>query len=187
MTAPKNQSNSESKNRSGSLENSEPEFLEVGRIGKTHGLKGDLWLNLSTDFPERLGAGKIVYIGKKFKKFSIGSFSLKGHRGLVKFDEFNSPEEARLLTNQNVYVKIEDLPELPDDEYYHHNLIGIRVVNANQDEIGFLEDIVVTGANDVYVVKDSTGKEVLIPAIKSVILDIDITNKTMVVKLQEWA
>lgn len=187
MAVPKNQSNSDKKNKSGSLANSEPEFLEIGRIGKTHGLRGDLWLNLSTDFPERLGAGKIIYIGKKYQEFSIGSFRLKGNRGLLKFAEFNSPEKARVLTNQSVYVKTKDLPDLPKDEYYHHDLIGIRVVDEEQKEIGILEEILRTGANDVYVVKHSSGKETLVPAIKSVIIDINTSNKTMIVRLQEWA
>ncbi len=188
MNVPKNQSNSDRKNKTGSLGNSEPEFLEIGRVGKTHGLKGELWLNLSTDFPERLGAGRIIYVGKKHREFPIASFKISSHRGLIRFDEFRSPEEARILTNQIVYVKAEDLPDLPENEYYHHDLIGIRVVDEDQKELGTLAEILETGANDVYIVKRSdNGEDLLIPAIESVIINIDINKKTMIVRLQEWA
>ena len=189
MAAIVNKSNSDKNNKPGLLTNSEPEFLAVGKIGKTHGLKGELWLNLLTDFPERLANGQHVYIGRKYQEYEILSFKLNLHRGLITFSEFKTPEEARLLTNQYIYIEKENVPQLPEGEYYHHDLIGLQVIDEAQKDIGTITEILKTGANDVYVVRESGAEkeELLIPAIKTVILSVDISNKIMVVRLQEWA
>ena len=180
--------NSKNEKQSGSLKNSEPEFLVVGKIGKTHGLQGELWMNLLTDFPDRLIHGKHVFIGSKYREYAIKSFRVSTSRGLISFSEFRTPEEARILTNQYVYVNAKEMPDLPAEEYYHHNLIGVQVVDEGQRVIGTLKEIIVTGANDVYVVVKEGGddQEVLIPAIESVIIKVDIQKKQMVVRLQEW-
>lgn len=189
MSALKKRSKETIEKQSGSLGNSEPEFLVIGKIGRTHGLQGELWMNLLTDFPERLGRDKTVYIGRNYREYSIKSFHLSGQRGLIRFSEFKIPEEARALTNQYVYVRADEIPELPEEEYYHHDLIGIKVIDEDQRTVGVLTEIIKTGANDVYVVKaePEDHKEILIPAIESVIVKVDITAKVMVVRLQEWA
>lgn len=189
MPANKNKNNSVSEKQSGSLKNSEPEFLAVGKIGKTHGLRGELWMNLLTDFPERLDRGKHVYIGRDYQEYTIKSFQLTVKRGLISFPDFKNLEDARVLINQIVYVKAGEVPKLSTEEYYHHELIGIKVIDEKQQVIGILIDIIKTGANDVYIVRNETGEkeEVLIPAIKSVIIKVDIQDKIMVVRLQEWA
>jgi 16S rRNA processing protein RimM len=189
MSENQNNKNLKNEKQSGSLTNSEPEFLVVGKIGKTHGLRGELWMNLLTDFPERLVHGKHIFIGAKYREHVIKAFRVSNKRGLISFADYRSPEEARILTNQYVYVDARDMPDLPDEEFYHHDLIGIRVVDEEQRLIGFLKEIIVTGANDVYVVAGGEGdeKEVLIPAIESVVIRVDIREKIMVVRLQEWA
>ena len=189
MAALKKKSNSDKENNSGSLENSEPEFLAVGKIGKTHGLTGELWLNLLTDFPERLAKGKRVFIGKRYQEYEIIDFRLNLNRGLIRFNEFTTPEDARILTNQIIYVKAEMMPQLPDGDYYFHDLIGIQVVDEDQNSIGTIEDVIKTGANDVYLVRKNSAdqEELLIPAIKSVIIQVNIEERKMVVRLQEWA
>jgi len=100
----------------------------------------------------------------------------------------DSPESVNAFKNKLVYVKADHLPELPEGQYYHHDLIGMLVIDENQKEIGRLVEILQTGSNDVYVVVDGkdTTKETLIPAIKSSIINIDVLTKTMIVRLQEW-
>jgi len=187
MSDRNNQSNSEKK--SGSLENSEPEFLAVGKIGRTHGLRGELWMNIYTDFPERLESGKSVFLGGRHEERIIASFKVSGVRALIHFKDVHTPEEADKYKNQIVYVLQDALPELPDGEYYHHDLIGMRVQDENQLDLGVLSDIITTGANDVYVVKDPDDEknEILIPAIPDVILEVKVQTGIMVVKPQEWA
>jgi 16S rRNA processing protein RimM len=177
------------KQQSGSLANSEPEFLVVGKIGKSHGLSGDVWMILLTDFPERLVSGKRVYIGKKHHEYDIQSFRVSGNRGLLSLKEFHSPEETVGIRNDYVYIKGEQVPDLPEGEYYHHELIGMQVFDENQHLIGVLKEIIHTGANDVYLIEsdDLPGKEVLIPAIKEVIIQVDAKTGKMIVRLQEWA
>lgn len=187
MSDRNNQSNSNK--QSGSLENSEPEFLAVGKIGRTHGLTGELWMNIYTDFPERLESGKSVFLGRRHVEKTIASFKVSGVRGLIRFTDIHNPEDADRFKNQIVYVQEEALPELPEGEFYHHELIGLHVQDEQQKALGELVEIITTGANDVYVVRDPADEtnEMLIPAIPDVILEIDIEKKIMVVKLQEWA
>jgi 16S rRNA processing protein RimM len=187
MSDQKHQSKTEKP--SGSLANSEPEFLAVGKIGRTHGLRGELWMNIYTDFPERLKSGKLIFMGNRHEEMVIASFKVSGQRGLICLREVNTPEEASRFKNLLVYIRQEALPELPEGEFYHHDLIGMQVLDENEKNLGILLDIISTGANDVYVVRDPSDekKEILIPAIPAVILDVDVQAGKMVVKLQEWA
>ncbi|MDK2982187.1 MAG: rRNA processing protein RimM [Chloroflexota bacterium] len=146
-------------------------------------------MNIYTDFPERLESGKSVFLGRRHVEKTISSFKVSGVRGLIRFKGIHNPEEADRFKNQIMYVQEEALPELPEGEFYHHELIGLRVQDEQQKALGDLAEIITTGANDVYVVRDPADEknEVLIPAIPDVILEIDIEKKIMVVKLQEWA
>ena len=187
MSDRKYQSNS--KKQSGSLGNSEPEFLAVGKIGRTHGLRGELWMNIYTDFPERLTSGKIVFLGRQHEEKVIASFKISNVRGLINFEDIHTPEEADKYKNMLVYIQQNALPELPEGEYYHHDLIGLKVQDENQRYLGTLAEIISTGANDVYVVRDPADEnnEILIPAIPDVILNVNVQTGVMVVKPQEWA
>ncbi len=151
-------------------------------------MHGEIWMDVYTDFPERLIPGKVLYLGRERKPKTIRSFQLSGKRGLVSFSGIATPEQANILKNQLVYAKTGHLPRLPDGAYYHHDLIGMTVLDENEREIGRLTEILQTGSNDVYIVADvcDEGKEILIPAIKSVIIKVDITAGKMVVRLQEW-
>ncbi len=188
MTIPTDQSNKNGKNLSGSLNNSEPEFLVVGKIGRTHGIHGENWIDLYFDFPESLVQGKILYLGDAHKPKTIRSYHFSRSRALISFNGINNPEDASLLVNQPVYLKAGQLPKMPEGKYYHHEMLGLKVYDEGQTLIGTLSDILQTGSNDVYVVTDEKdpSKETLLPAIKSVIIKIDIENRTMIVKLQEW-
>ena len=76
-----------------------------------------------------------------------------------------------------VYIEADELPELPEDEYYHHELIGLQVEDESGQELGVLEQVLVTGANDVYVVVKNSGKEIMIPAVAEFIKNINIDVK----------
>ena len=85
-----------------------------------------------------------------------------------------------------MYIKAEALPELPEGEYYHHQLLGLKVINEAGLEVGSLTEIIETGANDVYVATSAEGKETLFPAIESVILWVDLGRNEMQVRLPDW-
>jgi len=174
-------------NQSGSLKNSEPEFLVAGKLRKSHGLNGEMWIEVLMDNPELFNQGVPVFIGEKFNEINIKSFRLAGKLGLIRFEGFENPESLRGFNNAFLYFESKNMPALQEQEYYHHELIGLEVRDENDQVIGTLSEILITGANDVYVITPKEGtKDLLIPAIKSVIQKIDLESKLMVISPQEW-
>jgi len=102
---------------------------------------------------------------------------------LLAFEGIHTPETAGLLRNLLLFVPSHDRPGLPDGEYYHHELMGMRVVTDDGRPLGVLTEIMQTGANDVYVITTQEGKQCLLPAIPDVILGIDLAQAEMRVHL----
>ncbi len=162
----------------------EPEFLAVGKILRPHGVRGEMRFAMWTDFPERLSAGVRVYLGKDHHPAQIKS--LRGHESepLIAFEEFKDREEVGSLRNQVVYVRTADLPPLPEDEIYLHQLIGLRVIRDDDASLlGTIAEILETGANDVWVVRRDNGPDLLIPDVESVVLKIDLGRAEIRVRL----
>ncbi|MFN2263581.1 MAG: ribosome maturation factor RimM [Anaerolineales bacterium] len=168
---------------SGSSPPGEPEFLVVGKLGKPHGIHGEIVMDVYTDFPERLKPGVVVYIGPQFKPIQIVNRRTHSRGLILSFDGYQSREAVAALRNLLVQVPSTDRPALPNGEYYQHQLLGLKVIDDNGLELGWISAILETGANDVFVVKDKEGSEVLIPDIESVILDIDLGGKQIKVHL----
>ena len=161
---------------SGSPPNSEPVFLLVGKLLHPHALRGELLMAVLTDFPERLKPGIILYIDSDHKPFRMRSCRKHKDSLLVAFDGILTPEQAGDFRNKYVYVQAADRPPLPDGEYYHHQLLGLRVVDDSGASLGVLSDILSTGANDVYVVRSEKGPEILLPVIDEVVLEINLSR-----------
>jgi 16S rRNA processing protein RimM len=104
---------------------------------------------------------------------------------LVRFQGIETPEEAGEYRNQWVYIKAKEAPKLPEGQIYQHELIGFQVIDENDQPLGELVEILETGANNVYVVKDETRGELLLPAIPSVVLNIDPGRRVMRVHILE--
>ncbi|HAV76129.1 MAG TPA: 16S rRNA processing protein RimM [Anaerolineae bacterium] len=162
----------------------EPLYLSVGFLRRPHGLQGEIIMDLHTDFPERMKKGRNLYVGEKYKPMTLTN--VRPHQAglLVKFKGIETPEDAGLYRNQWVFVQSKDVP-LPDGQYYKHELIGLKVVDENGNPLGELAEILETGANDVYLVRDDSGRELLLPNIPSVILDLDVGARSMRVHLLE--
>jgi 16S rRNA processing protein RimM len=167
----------------GSLLEGEPVFLVVGKLRRPHGVQGEMVMEIFTDFPERLRSGVWVYVGEEHKRLRIRKRRPNNDTLLVAFDEITTPEGAGELRNQFVYVRADDRPPLPDGEYYHHELLGLDVVSEDGQQLGKLVEILSSTANDVYIVRPETGREVLLPALKSVILDVNLKESQMRVHL----
>lgn len=161
----------------------EPEYLVVGFLRRPHGVKGEMLMDVHTDFPERLKTGMTVFVGDEYRPMVIASRRPHAAGMLVRLRGIKTPEEAGLYRNTWVYVPTADRPELPEGEYYHHQLIGLNVVTDEGRELGLLVDILETGANDVYVVRDANGTEVLLPAIPPVILEVRLADRQIRVHL----
>jgi 16S rRNA processing protein RimM len=111
---------------------------------------------------------------------------VKPHTGtpLVSFKGITNRDQAKSLVGAELFIAQSELPELDEDTYYWHDLIGIEVYTKTEEFLGRIESIIETGSNDVYVVK-MAEKEVLIPALEAVVLEIDLVHKRMLVDLPE--
>lgn len=163
----------------------EPVYLTVGFIRRPHGLQGEMIMDLHTDFPERMKSGRKLLVGEQYKSMTLASARPHQKGMLVKFKGIETPEEAGQYRNQWVYVRAKDAPRLPEGQVYQHQLFGFQVVDENDHLLGELVEILETGANNVYVVKDETGRELLLPAIPSVVLNIDPERRVMRVHVLE--
>jgi 16S rRNA processing protein RimM len=160
-------------------------FLIVGFIRRPHGVHGEMIMDIHTDFPERLKPGTKVFVGEEHKPMTIASTRPHGTGMLVSLRGLTNPDLAGQLRNTYVYVPAKDRPPLPDGKVYQHQILGLRVVTDEGRDLGKLTDIISTGANDVYVVTGEDGKEVLLPAIKDVILRYDLPNGEIKVHIIE--
>lgn len=163
----------------------EPVYLAVGFLRRPHGVHGEIIMDVHTDFPERLTARTKVFIGEDHQPIRIASTRPHGTAMLVSFNGLTTPEAVGRYRNQWVYVRTADRPPLDEGQYYHHQLIGLRVVTDEGRELGELVEIMQTGANDVYIVRAEGGAEVLLPAIPDVLLGIDLPQKEIRVHLLE--
>lgn len=169
--------------KTGSLQKGEPVYLAVGLLRKPHGLRGDLLLEVYTDFPEQLKPGTTIYAGEKYQPLKITRRRPHNDGMILGFEGINTPEDAGRYRATVVFVPTADRPALPEGEYYHHEIIGLTVLDETGKTLGELVEIIITGANDVYVVKPATGSDILFPALKEVILGVDLSAKTMRVHL----
>lgn len=161
------------------------EYLEIGQIVNTYGIKGFVKVVPFTDDNKRFEMLESVYIEYKGNLISmtIEEVSYSKNLVLLKFKE--APDINMVEKYKNCYLKIKrkDAVPLPEDTYFIADLLGLEVYTMEGRMLGKVEDIFKTGSNDVYVVKDSNGKQLLLPAIAEVIKTIDIENKKILVNL----
>jgi 16S rRNA processing protein RimM len=163
-----------------------PVFLAIGQLRRSHGIKGEMVMEVLTDFPERIRTGKTVFVGDAHAPMEIASIRGHDQAMIIRLAGIQTPEEAGQFRNQVVYVRAAELPRLPEGEYYHHQLLGLTVVDEAGQVLGTLAEILETGANDVYLVKTPEAKELLLPAIEDVILGVDLERREIRVRPPEW-
>jgi 16S rRNA processing protein RimM len=171
----------------GSPEAGEPVYLAVGFLRRPHGVNGEILMSVLTDFPERLYPGMKVFAGNSYDPFIVRSLRQHDRGALIAFEGLMDCDVVTPLRNKTLFIQANKLPELPNGEYYFHQLLGISVLDETGKNLGSLVEILETGANDVYLVKDSDGQEILLPAIDSVILKIDVDKREMTVRPQIWS
>jgi len=180
------ESKNRKENRTGSPQTGEPLYLAIGKLRRTHGVEGEILMDILTDFPERFKTGAVVLVGRNHTPFTIRSFRLTGNAALIAFEGLDDCDQASILRNQLIYSAVQDAPTLPEGEYYHHQILGMQVVDEAGKVLGSVVEILETGANDVYVVGGEGNAELLLPAIKSVVLSVDVKEKKIVVRPPEW-
>lgn len=159
----------------------------VGRILKPRGLKGELKVEIITSFPEHFKelAEVSVKNGLEWQTCSLEAVQLRDRFAYIKLAGIDSIEQAELLRSQFLYISESELTPLKDDEFYVHDLIGLTVFEEQGNKLGSIVDVESYLSNDVYVLKDPDGKEHLLPAAKDVVLDVDLENKKMTIRLME--
>jgi 16S rRNA processing protein RimM len=167
----------------GSPIESEPVFVLVGKLRRPHGVKGESLVGVLTDFPERLQPGTQLFLGEEHRPLTIRNRREHHKDMLIIFEEFESREMLEHVRNAPLFVRIADRPELEEGDYYHHQLVGLKVIEENGDNLGRLGEILETGANDVYVVQTNDGQDLLLPAIADVILGVDLEKQQITVRL----
>ena len=178
--------NSLSNNKQGSSIPDEPLYLAVGKLRRPHGVKGEILMEVLSDFPERIIHGKHVFIGEAHKEHVIDNARPHARGLIVLIQNVHDRTQAESFRNEVVYITSSDVIALPEDTYYHHQLIGLEVRTEHNDYIGKVAEILETGANDVYLITTPDEKEILVPAIKSVVLNIDLEMGKIIVDLPEW-
>jgi 16S rRNA processing protein RimM len=137
--------------------------LAIGVVVGTHGLRGELKLRLSTDDPERISQVKWLYIGDEEFSRRLQSVRFHGGLALLKIKGVNTPEQANALRGEKVRVSGEDVRPLEEGEFFYYQLVGLTAFSEEGTELGTLVDIIETGTNDVLVIKQSNGEELLVP------------------------
>lgn len=152
------------------------EYLQVGVITATHGLKGEVKVYPTTDDPERFEDLETVYLdtGKERKPLTIQHVHYFKQFVLLKFKGYDDISMVEGWRQRPLLVDRAHAVELGEDENFIADMIGLKVVSDTGEELGELTDVLATGANDVYVVKKPDGGELLLPAIKECILSVDL-------------
>ncbi|HZQ09878.1 MAG TPA: ribosome maturation factor RimM [Anaerolineae bacterium] len=165
------------------MSDAETQYLVVGEILKPWGYRGEVKVQIVTAFPKQLVKHKTVYLGQPARAFQVERARLHSGYAILKFAGYDTPESVAKLRGEIVQIPVEEAARLKKGQYYHHQIIGLNVVTETGEPIGTVAEILETGANDVYVVHTSEGKEILLPAIQSVIQAIDVENRTVTVTL----
>ena len=162
-------------------------YFEVGQIVNTNGLKGMLKVKPFTDDIKEFESFKSIYIERKSEliEFKIEAVRYVKNMVLLKLQGIDDIDEAEKYRNLYIKVDRDIMPKLPEDSYYIVDLLECEVFTEEGENLGKLIDVFNTGSNDVYVVKDELGKQVLLPAIGDVIKNVDIHNRKITVKLMK--
>lgn len=152
-------------------------YITMGKVGATYGVRGWLKIHSYAEFGPSILDYKHWFLSsdQKLTPIEIEESKIQGKHLLVKIAGIETPEEARTLTGKTIQILREELPKLPQNEYYWSDLIGLTVINKNNQVLGKVIYLIATGSNDVLVIKND--KEHAIPYLwNTVILSVDLTK-----------
>lgn len=162
------------------------QFLQVGVISSTHGIRGEVKVFPTTDDPSRFKKLKKVLLdtGREQLELEVQSVKFFKQFVIVKFKGIDNINDIEKYKGKGLFVPREDAVPLDEDEYYIADLIGMEVFTED-GRFGVVKDVMETGANEVYIVESDDHGEVLIPAIRQCILDVDVEERKMVIRLMD--
>ena len=163
------------------------ETILLGKVVATHGIKGQLRVaSYSGELENILALRSVMLKGTsgEMETFEVAASAIHGKKVLITLKNYSNINQVLHLVGRELYVRREELPELPEGEYYWYELLGLKVITTQGETLGKLTEIIPTGSNDVYVVS-SGGKEYLIPALEDVVLEINLDDGVMTVSPPE--
>lgn len=159
-------------------------YLQVGKIVNTFGLKGEVKLIPLTDDVERFSKLEYVLLEDDLSiKLTIERFRIQNNVVIMKFKEVNTIDEAQKLKNRFIVIERERAKKLPEGAYFICDIIGLEVYDLEGKKLGKVKEVLKTGSNDVYICESYIGnKDILIPALKDVVKEINIKDGYMKIK-----
>lgn len=163
------------------------ERLQVGIISSTHGVRGEVKVFPTTDDVKRFRRLKEVILdtGKEKLVLEIEGVKFFKQFAILKFKGYDNINDIEKYRGKSLYVTRENAVKLKKDEYFIADLLGIKVLNEDGGELGILQDVIETGANDVYQIRMTDGRELLLPAIRQCVLEVDVEAGFMKVHVLE--
>ena len=163
------------------------DLLKVGVITTTHGVRGEVKVYPTTDDAERFLDLDYVLLdtGRELRRLDIQNVKFFKNLVILKFDGIDNINDREKYKGHDLWIPREEGQSLEENEYYIADLLGMRVLLEDGSEFGTLKDVMETGANDVYIIDSREHGEVLLPAIRDCILDVDLENETMTVHLMK--
>ncbi len=150
-------------------------WVLVGEIVGAFGIRGQVKVLPLTDFPERFEHTKTIYLGNEHTPMTVADAQQHKNVIVLTFAEITSVDDAEKLRAKVISIPDSELTPLPPDQFYLHDVVGLRVEHVNGQPLGIITDIITSGGNDVFVVRDQvTGREALLPVVKAFVKDIDI-------------
>lgn len=161
-------------------ESQKTEWATIGQVVALLGVRGELKVRLFTDIPDRFAHLEAVHLDPDYRRLEIEHVRpYKGELIVLKLCGIDDANTAETLCRRQLLIPASQLAQLPPGSYYQHDILGLAVFLPDGCELGRIVDILQTGSNDVYVVKKLDGKQVLIPAIREVVRQIDLIEHTM--------
>ncbi|MFT9372786.1 ribosome maturation factor RimM [Liquorilactobacillus hordei] len=161
-------------------------FYEVGQIINTHGIRGEVKIKIITDFADqRFKKGKTLYLLMPDKELALKIITVRKVKQfyLLSFENYQDINLVEKFKGLKLAIKEEQQQKLEGNNFYHHQIVGLKVFDENQNEIGIVSEILSPGANDVWIIKRAGKKELLLPAIHDVIKKVDIASGSIIVDL----
>ena len=157
------------------------EYLQVGAVASVHGVHGEVKVFPMTDDVNRFKKLKEVIIdtGRLRQNFAIMSVKFFKNMVILKFEGIDTPEEARKYQGAALYIDRKNAVKLSKDEYFIADLIDMSVIDEDMNVSGTIRDVISTGANDVYDIELSDGRNLLLPAIHECVMSVDMEEGLM--------
>jgi len=161
-----------------------PRYLAIGRILRAFGLRGEVKVDVLTDFPERFGQMTSLYLGDEREREPVTVLSSRFHgkHALLQLEGYPDRTAAERLRGLWLYIPLAEAMPLEEDEFYEHEVVGCRVETQGGEMLGHIRELLFTGSNEVFVVQGADG-DLLIPVTKEVVLEIDVRDRRVLVSL----